>query len=177
MTATQPETVWEHADDVEALLMQIWESLTENPDALVFAGAAAATPARSDAEMMVASVGLHGDFNGAVHVLCADGTARHIATQMMALSPDDPVDPADVDDALGEVANIIGGNVKSLLDGVEILSLPVVRRLSGAELDHQQTLSGPALHTSFAMWGEEQVVVEVRPVVNQTVVNQEKRQP
>ena len=34
------------------------------------------------------------------------------------------LDAADVDDALGEIANVVGGNVKAVLPGPSVLGLP-----------------------------------------------------
>ena len=41
------------------------------------------------------------------------------------MQPGEPAE-ADIADALGEIANVIGGNLKSTLPGPSLLSLPVV---------------------------------------------------
>jgi chemotaxis protein CheX len=51
--------------------------------------------------------------------------ARNVAAALLGVDLDD-VTPEDVRDALGELANIIGGNVKSLMPEPAALSLPVV---------------------------------------------------
>ena len=57
----------------------------------------------------------------------------------------------DVQDALGEVANVVGGNLKALLPEGSTLSLPVVgyeRPTAARPADHEQALlwrGGPLL--------------------------------
>lgn len=53
-------------------------------------------------------------------------TADRITRALLALEPQDAVGTEDVRDALGEIANVIGGNVKGLLPDHTALSLPVV---------------------------------------------------
>jgi CheY-specific phosphatase CheX len=58
------------------------------------------------------------------------GTDRHTATlltrALLAMGPDEPVGDEDFRDALGEVANVVGGNVKSLVPDAGALTLPTV---------------------------------------------------
>jgi chemotaxis protein CheX len=42
------------------------------------------------------------------------------------LGLDGPLDDEDVADAVGELANMIGGNIKGLMPGPSVLTLPVV---------------------------------------------------
>jgi chemotaxis protein CheX len=53
------------------------------------------------------------------------GAARNAAGALLGIDLGD-VTGEDVTDALGELANIIGGNVKSLMPDPSALSLPVV---------------------------------------------------
>ncbi|WP_152192569.1 chemotaxis protein CheX [Georgenia satyanarayanai] len=64
----------------------------------------------------------------AVRTVVATGreTADRIARALLALGPAEPVTVEDLRDALGEVANVIGGNLKGLMEGTDGLSLPVV---------------------------------------------------
>jgi chemotaxis protein CheX len=53
--------------------------------------------------------------------------ASEVTRRMLALEESDgAVSDADVADAVGELVNMIGGNVKSLMPGPSALSLPVV---------------------------------------------------
>lgn len=73
----------------------------------------------------VASVTLDGEFDGLLAVRCTEVTARRLAAVMFAQAPEE-LDAADVADAMGEVANQVGGVVKTLVPGPTQLGLPVV---------------------------------------------------
>jgi chemotaxis protein CheX len=53
----------------------------------------------------------------------------------------DEISPSEISDALGEIANMMGGNVKALLPGPATLSLPSVTEGS----DYSITVPGAAL--------------------------------
>lgn len=74
-------------------------------------------------------VEITGEWTGAVIVQCTPSLARRASGQMFGASVDD-VSEDDVRDTVGELANITGGNVKSLLGtGHCQLSLPEVSTL------------------------------------------------
>jgi len=58
------------------------------------------------------------------------GTADDLTRALLGVTAADPVAEADVSDALGEIANIFGGNIKSLLPEQVWLTLPKVSRVS-----------------------------------------------
>jgi CheY-specific phosphatase CheX len=70
-----------------------------------------------------ASVGFAGDWKGAVLLKAEVRTAENLARELLQAQE---VSPADVSDAMGEFANMIGGNLKSVLPGVVSLSVPCV---------------------------------------------------
>jgi chemotaxis protein CheX len=71
------------------------------------------------------SVSITGSWTG--HVVYASSTtaARKAAAAFLAMEPDE-VSPEDLSDVLGELANIVGGNVKAMLPPGAMLSLPQV---------------------------------------------------
>jgi chemotaxis protein CheX len=73
------------------------------------------------------TVSITGAWQGHVIVAASAGTAREIAAEFLAMDAAE-VDEADVTDALGELANMVGGSVKSLAPGPSALSLPLVVR-------------------------------------------------
>jgi chemotaxis protein CheX len=79
--------------------------------------------AASTAELVQASVVIHGDWTGTVTLEMAQDTAETAARTMLDL---DTVEDGDVTDALGELVNMIGGNIKSLLPSGSTLGLPIV---------------------------------------------------
>lgn len=78
------------------------------------------------AHLVTGRVNITGEWTGAVAVQCTDRLARRAAGRMFDAPPDQLSDE-DVSDTIGELANITGGNVKSLLGaGLCQLSLPRV---------------------------------------------------
>ena len=70
-------------------------------------------------------VHISGTFQGAVGLSCEAGFASEAATIMFGI-PLDEVKATEMHDAIGELANMIGGNVKGLVPGSNHLSLPTV---------------------------------------------------
>lgn len=83
-----------------------------------------ATP---DAPLLVGEVDIAGGWNGTVSVACPEAMARGAAAELFALA-ESAVDDADLVDLVGEIANVAGGNVKSLLPDESALTLPRVTR-------------------------------------------------
>jgi chemotaxis protein CheX len=73
----------------------------------------------------VAEVSVRGEAPVRVSI-SIDGTGARIVTERM-LGGLGAVDDADVSDAIGELANVLGGNLKALLPEGSTLSLPTVR--------------------------------------------------
>ena len=94
-------------------------------------------------DRLTGSVQLTGDWNGAVLLECGRAEACRFAGRFLSMDPPAAVDNV-VRDAVGELANIIGGNLKSALaqDSRQIrLSIPTVvdggdysLRICGAEV-------------------------------------------
>lgn len=85
-----------------------------------------ATDAHAEDDRVVTGcVQITGDWSGAVTVQCSDRLARR-ATALMFAMEEDEVSEEEISDTIGELANMTGGNVKSLLDGSCQLSLPSV---------------------------------------------------
>jgi chemotaxis protein CheX len=90
-------------------------------------------PWQPTGERLTSSVYLEGDWNGAVSLECNGEQACRFAGQFLSMEPPDAVDD-DVRDVLGEMANMIGGNIKSAM-GMDIrLSMPSVIDGSNYEL-------------------------------------------
>jgi chemotaxis protein CheX len=72
-----------------------------------------------------ASVSLTGAWDGHVLVSCSVEAARQAAAAFLGMEPEE-VGTEDMTDVMGELANIVGGNVKSMLPPATGLSLPHV---------------------------------------------------
>jgi len=77
-------------------------------------------------EPIVAWVDLFGDWAGRASLTTSTATAHDLARALLDLGPDEVVTALDLVDAFGEVANVVGGNVKSLLPTQGSLGLPQV---------------------------------------------------
>jgi chemotaxis protein CheX len=73
------------------------------------------------------TVRVSGSWNGSVTLYCFSDLAEEAASVMFG-APATELAREDVFDAVGELANIIGGNVRALLPEPCQLSLPTVRR-------------------------------------------------
>lgn len=70
-------------------------------------------------------IALSGDWRGAVTVSCIDPMARIVTAAMFGIEPGEASD-AEIQDAIGEIANILGGQTKQVLGDRCVLGLPVV---------------------------------------------------
>jgi len=77
-------------------------------------------------------VQLTGDWNGAVVMECSRQQACQFAGRILSMNPPESVDD-DVRDVLGELANMIGGNLKSNFTPMVRLSMPSV--MDGSDYD------------------------------------------
>jgi chemotaxis protein CheX len=113
-------------EDLLQITEQVWESYLdpEGTNPLL------AKP-NEGASDVVAAVSVTGAWRGHVVVQCSMAASRHVAAALLG-APVDEVTEDDIADALGELANIIGGNVKVLLPESCALSLPYVLTGTGA---------------------------------------------
>ena len=80
-------------------------------------------------------VDVHGPAAGRVLLSTEEGTAADLARALLGLDAADDVSDADLVDALGEVANVVGGNVKALVVDPHALGLPAVARVTPCSTD------------------------------------------
>jgi len=104
-------------DDVQMLVDEVWTSFLGTDEPLLPGAPAEVTVGWS------AAVTVTGEWHGMVSVELPTGLAEEVTRRMLAV--DETLDE-DVADAVGELVNMIGGNVKSLMPGPSVLSLPVV---------------------------------------------------
>ena len=70
-------------------------------------------------------VQITGEWEGAVTVACSETLATQLAAAMFAMEPEE-LDDEMTRDAMGEIANMTGGNVKGVAPGQNTLALPTV---------------------------------------------------
>jgi chemotaxis protein CheX len=110
-TMLDPATVQAIADDV-------WTSLVGDGEVLV------PLPVPAPEVTVSAWVQITGPWNGAVVVTCDEPTAVALTECLLRARPPAVIEAEDVEDALGELANVLGGNVKAALPGSSTLGLP-----------------------------------------------------
>lgn len=142
MTLLSTETI---AD----LTQEVWNALlAEDRGPLV--------PDEVTGEDVVAMATISGGWNGTVCVSCSKLAARHATSAMFGMD-DDELTPAEINDAVGELVNVVGGNIKSLVPGPSVLGLPIV--IEGAPVARPTNLE--LAHEVRFSWMAEPVVVTV----------------
>lgn len=103
-------------------------------------------------------VHISGDWNGTVFLQCSAEHAQAAAEAMFMADPGS-LSADEVSDALGELTNMVGGNVKGLLPTPGRLSLPSVAhgdsytvRVPGASLLDAVTLTCEAGPVHISVW-------------------------
>jgi chemotaxis protein CheX len=104
-------------------------------------------------------VHISGEWNGLVSMTCSSTAATRAAAFMFGTGFDE-VETSDVLDAVGELVNIVGGNIKGMLPPPTGLSLPSVTdgslhvdTRSGADLMVDVNLSWMGEPVHIAVWG------------------------
>ena len=117
-------TVLEHTD-VEQVLTQVWSSFVGEEEPLLPRLAAAGAPFEVSPTWS-ATVTIADGWNGSVTVELSQDVAVALTRTMLCLPDAESVEDGDLADAVGELVNMVGGNIKSLLPGPSRLSLPAV---------------------------------------------------
>jgi chemotaxis protein CheX len=104
-----------------------------------------------------ASVSITGSWSGHVVYASSLTAARRAAGAFLAMEADE-VSDEDLSDVLGELANIVGGNVKAMLPPGAFLSLPqvVLAPASATRYPNAERISG-----IYGKWEEEPVSVSM----------------
>ncbi|MBN9610186.1 MAG: chemotaxis protein CheX [Actinobacteria bacterium] len=105
---------------------------------------------------MVASVSISGEWAGHLTIVAGQDCARKIAANLFRAADDD-VSTAEVADALGEIANMVGGGVKGMVGLPATLSLPQVV-LDASALIYPDAREVVTVH---ALWNGQPVDVSV----------------
>ena len=108
------------AATVQSIADEVWPSLVGDGEAFV------PVPVAPPVEVVSAWVDIVGPWTGSVVLSCAPATAEALTESVLMTRPPTVVDDEDVADALGELANVLGGNIKSVLPGNSRLGLPQI---------------------------------------------------
>jgi chemotaxis protein CheX len=150
------DRVFVTVEDLFEITQMVWESFL-NPTGDSQAGELHPPSSTTRADEVSAAVAVTGAWRGHVVVSCSMAAARKISALLLEL-PLPEVSESDVADALGELANIVGGNVKGLLPAPCALSLPY---LVVAASEHVRWPSATVESRLLADWHDEPIVVTV----------------
>jgi|SRR5579859_94311 len=114
--------------DIEDITRTIWATLFDLPLELRDAGELG-----PESSSVTSCVQIDGAWHGALVLKCPMALAQTLTAQMFQTDELVP-DLEEVRDALGELANVVGGNVKALLPAPSQISLPAVAIGSDYEL-------------------------------------------
>jgi hypothetical protein len=76
-----------------------------------------------------------GPWTGTVVLTTARSTAEELSRCLLKEHAPPVLDAEDIEDGLGELANVVGGNVKAVLPGPSVLGLPEVGSAPAAGSD------------------------------------------
>jgi hypothetical protein len=105
---------------VQAIAEEAWTALVGEDELLV------PLPLDLPADTVSSWVEVVGPWTGSVVLTCGPDTAAELTRCLLRGHAPAELEDEDVEDALGELANVLGGNVKALLPGPSALGLPEV---------------------------------------------------
>ena len=105
---------------VQAIAEETWTALVGEDELLV------PLPGPLPADVLSAWVDVVGPWTGSVVLSTGQQTAADLTRALLAEAAPELLDHEDVADAFGEIANVVGGNVKAALPGPSALGLPEV---------------------------------------------------
>ena len=121
-TTDAPLSILELIDEetVRSIAQEAWSALVGDDEFLV------PLPGGLPDDAISSWVEIVGPWNGSVVLTCGRGTAEELSRSLLKEHAPPVLDDEDVQDALGELANVVGGNVKAVLPGPSVLGLPEV---------------------------------------------------
>ena len=105
---------------VESIAGEAWIALVGEDEVLV------PLPGELPADVLSSWVDVVGPWTGSVVLTTGRQTAAELTRALLGDDAPEPLEHEDVADAFGEIANVVGGNVKAALPGPSALSLPEV---------------------------------------------------
>lgn len=107
-------------DDLVEIVNEVWDAYLQRSEA-----PAVDAPAVQDPKWVTAAVSITGAWEGHVRVLIPPAAANDITAIMLAMDAGE-ITEQDVTDAMGELINVVGGNIKNRGAQPAKLGLPVV---------------------------------------------------
>lgn len=137
---------------VSSVAAEVWSAMVGAEEVLVPTGDPVA-------DGVSAWITVSGPWTGAVVLTCSAAATEGLARAVLRLAPEEEALAEDVEDVLRELANILGGNVKSLLPGPSSLGLPETGT---------PPVAGPDSSTVAAGWRGHPLTITVQGAHNPT---------
>lgn len=116
---------------------------------------------------LLGSITFKGTLEGCLAVCVAKSTAEKIARNMLALEPDQPISLNETCDAIGEVANMVMGSIKTRIqDTYPSIEVSIPSVITGREL--RNTLGDKAERVSVNATLDQQDGIEFTLLYRQT---------
>ena len=134
---------------IEAIAQEAWISLVGEEEILI------PVPTDLPADLISSWVDVVGPWTGSVVLTTGRETAEELCRALLGPATPPVIEDEDVADAFGEIANVVGGNVKAAVPGPSALSLP--------EVGDAPAVRNPAdLVRVHVLWRGEPVVISVQ---------------
>jgi hypothetical protein len=130
-TSDAPLSITDLIDEetVQSIAQEAWSALVGDDEFLV------PLPGGPPDDAISSWVDVAGPWRGSVVLTCGRSTAGQLARELLKEHAPPVIDDEDIEDALGELANVVGGNVKAVLPGPSALGLPEVGSAPAAGSD------------------------------------------
>ena len=134
---------------IESIAQEAWISLVGEEEILI------PVPTDLPVDIISSWVDVVGPWTGTVVLTTGRETAEELCRALLGPATPEVIEYEDVADAFGEIANVVGGNVKAALPGPSALSLP--------EVGEAPAVRNPAdLVRVDVLWRGEPVVISVQ---------------
>jgi hypothetical protein len=107
-------------ETVQSIAQEAWSALIGDEEFLV------PLPGGPPDDAISSWVEIVGPWTGTVVLTCSRSTAEQLSRCLLAEHAPPVLDDEEIQDGLGELANVVGGNVKGVLPGPSVLGLPEV---------------------------------------------------
>jgi hypothetical protein len=121
-TSDAPLAVVDLIDEgtVQSIAEEAWLALVGEDEYLL------PLPGERTEDPLSSWVEIVGPWSGTVVITTGRATAEDLSRALLKEHAPEVLEDEDVEDALGELANVVGGNVKAVLPGPSVLGLPEV---------------------------------------------------
>lgn len=113
------------SEELEQLTREVWATM-------IGLDLADAVMAENPEPGVTSQIEIHGDEQATLRIDCSMALARQVAARLFDMPPEE-IEMDLILDAMGEMANVIGGQVKGRWSGAVKLSLPVTQESGGVD--------------------------------------------